>query len=1522
MAGFKEYQMLFQLNASLGSSYSSAFTSGGNAIKGLQDKIENLNRTQSDIAAFEKQQKAVENSRAKMELYTTQLDNLKNATANTSVEEAKLANEIAAKEAQLQKATTAYDNANAKLSDMGQKLREAGVDTGNLSSEEARLAQEAQNAANEQAELAAESAEMGQSFKTAMEGAAAAMEAAGLVAGLKQIYDALSECSKTAMEYETAMAGVKRTVGGDDAFIDDLAESFKEMSTVIPITANELANIATTAGQLGISQQNVEAFTTVMAQLGTTTDLTADNAATMLAQFSNITGVTDYERLGSTVAQLGDATATTASKVVNMSQGMAASASIAGMSATDILAISAAVGSLGIEAQAGSTAMSTLISTLYKATETGENLEAFASVAGMSAEEFKTAWGKDAVGAMNSFIQGLNDTERNGRSAVVILDELGITNVRQTKAILGLAQAGDLLSNTVQSANEAWSSNTALAEKAGIMYNTTEAKMTMMQNAANNVSVAIGDALNPALGVAYDAAAQLLQPIAEFIEDNPELVQGIVAFVGVLGTAAVAITTVTAAMKLWTTANTLLGASIPGVGVILGVAAAVGVLVGAISSMGGDTETAAEQMASLNSEYDSLMDEIENQQSIIDLCGKYSQLSADVSDATDSINELVKAAEDEIDVKAHVFDPIDPSQFVTGDTVQLKPGQASYLAANDFLTGAQVKLTPQQASYLASKEFLTDTTVKITPEQAKQLQSWQFLYSTQVQLTPEQKKLLKSAEFIDGTTTITLTAKQATKLAAAGFMDGTTVELTASQAKELAAAGFMEDTTVQLTPEAKPQLEASVFMKDSNVDLTADITNMADLEKQIEGLAGKASTAKGMLDEARSSLAESQKTYELLEAQMTDTNNRKLKTTIQQQMEDVAESIEAQQLKVSSLEETYGYLNGKCEAAVKVYNDLKTAQDELSETGDALIAASEGRITSLETETEALNKQLETEEKLARVRQAQARQSASDNMTEQAKAYVQAINDLEESTKKLETIDKQIGALDSAENYAARLQAAFDAVASAINDGEDWDSSNVKALRNEFTELANAVNELPFDMYFDSLDQMDIFMNDLDVSTLDVVESTAELGNKMDDTGRAAEEAAAAMQTYIENAVDMATKGGAGIEEIRKKMEADFAAYPNGAQIVENAMAQVEAAVNSAASAADDASGSMDGLNQSLSDTQKAEEEARKALEGLEGSLADLRAAYDEAYQSAYDSIDKQIGLFDEINVKSNKSVKEMVTALESQETALKNYAKNLREAARLGLDEGLLKSLSDGSVQSMAFVETIVQGGESAVYAINEAAKGVEDAKDKAAAAAADMATDFTKSSTTIQSDIDEIKKSLDGLDGSSAGVELGSTLAAGIRSTIETVRKAAAELKAAATVDAGTGSGALATTNAKNTNITMAYASGTQSAKRGLALVGEEGPELMWMNGGETIATAEETARIARQATVEASPLSASIIDRKSGKQFSIEIKQENVFNGQTNESDVRNELNAQTQNLRRMMEQVLRDIDSDRVRSAYQI
>ena len=122
MAGFKEYQMLFSLNAKTESGFQSAFSAGSSEVAKLQGTINQLNKTQSDISAYQKQQNAIEKTKAKIELYQTQLNNLRNATASTSKEEAELANAIAAKETQLSDSEKTLSKQEGQLNELGNSL--------------------------------------------------------------------------------------------------------------------------------------------------------------------------------------------------------------------------------------------------------------------------------------------------------------------------------------------------------------------------------------------------------------------------------------------------------------------------------------------------------------------------------------------------------------------------------------------------------------------------------------------------------------------------------------------------------------------------------------------------------------------------------------------------------------------------------------------------------------------------------------------------------------------------------------------------------------------------------------------------------------------------------------------------------------------------------------------------------------------------------------------------------------------------------------------------------------------------------------------------------------------------------------------------------------------------------------------------------------------------------------------------------------------------------------------------------
>ena len=543
----REHELLFKINAQMNGAYRATFRDAQAAMGSLRDEYNSLASTVKDIAAYERQAQAVENTKAKLELLQQQYANIQREISETGGFSSDLENKLTSKQHQIDKTTEALQNQTDKLSQYEAALQQAGVDTSNLEGESKRLEGEMDNMRRSFDEAGKGAEEMSASATDALMDLEGVLVGAGIVKMTQELAELLRDCADASMEFEVGMASVRRTVGGSEEEMAALGDEFQRMAATMPITISELTEIATTAGQLGIAQENVRDFTQVMAELATTTDLSADRAATLLAQFSNITGTTDYDRLGSTVAALGDSTATTASRIVEMSQGMAAAATVAGMSAQDVLGISAAVGALGGRTQTGATAMSQLITKIQLAVETGEGLEGYAKTAGLTAQEFKRAWGEDAAGALNTFIQGLNDTEQNGKSALAVLNDLGITNARQLRVFTNLAQSGDLLTRTIDMANQSWTENTALQEKAGIMYDTTQAKMTTMQNEVNNLRIAIGDQFNPALGRLYEKLGDIAGGLANFAENNPEVVRA-------LGSLAIGLAVTTAGLGAYTAA--------------------------------------------------------------------------------------------------------------------------------------------------------------------------------------------------------------------------------------------------------------------------------------------------------------------------------------------------------------------------------------------------------------------------------------------------------------------------------------------------------------------------------------------------------------------------------------------------------------------------------------------------------------------------------------------------------------------------------------------------------------------------------------------------------------------------------------------------------------------------------------------------------------------------------------------------------------------------------------------------------
>lgn len=351
--------------------------------------------------------------------------------------------------------------------------------------------------------------------------------AGALIAG------ALVLTAKAAIDWESSWAGVTKTIDGTPEQLSEIEAGLRGMARVLPATHGEIAAVAEAAGQLGVRTEDILGFTKVMVDLGETTNLTADEAATSIAQLMNVMGTAPGKvtNLGSTLVELGNNGASTERQIVQMAQRIAGAGAIVGASEADVLALANALASVGIEVEAGGSAISGVLVKMAEAVETNnKKLATFAQVAGMSADEFSTAFRTDPIAALDMFVLGLGEMDAAGGNVFGTLNDLTLGEIRTRDALLRLAAGGDILTTSLEDGARAWEQNNALAEEAGKRYDTTAAQLSMARNSVNDAAISIGDTMLPVLASLAETTATAFGWFA----DLPGPLQAIVASGGAL----------------------------------------------------------------------------------------------------------------------------------------------------------------------------------------------------------------------------------------------------------------------------------------------------------------------------------------------------------------------------------------------------------------------------------------------------------------------------------------------------------------------------------------------------------------------------------------------------------------------------------------------------------------------------------------------------------------------------------------------------------------------------------------------------------------------------------------------------------------------------------------------------------------------------------------------------------------------------------------------------------------------------
>lgn len=345
----------------------------------------------------------------------------------------------------------------------------------------------------------------------------------------------LGYAASKAISFEDAFTGVRKTVDATDLSkaglsFDVLADKIREMSTRIPVAADDLARIAEAAGALGIAGGDIESFTEIVAKLGVTTNLSTDEAATALGQLGTTLHLRgdDFQEFADSLVALGNSGASTEAQIIDIATRFAAAGDAAGLSKEEILALSSATASMGINAEAAGSSLSRIFNSVTTNIGTSsKKAQVFADTLNLSAHEFKVAWERDALGTFQDFLGELGKVDKFKQAN--ILKGIGITGTRDINAV-------QLMINNLKEVNRqldvSRSGTGALGKEADKAFGSTANQIKLFKQNIDEAARTVGDALLPKINELAKRGTKWLQDnkvaISEFADKVGKAFDGFV----------------------------------------------------------------------------------------------------------------------------------------------------------------------------------------------------------------------------------------------------------------------------------------------------------------------------------------------------------------------------------------------------------------------------------------------------------------------------------------------------------------------------------------------------------------------------------------------------------------------------------------------------------------------------------------------------------------------------------------------------------------------------------------------------------------------------------------------------------------------------------------------------------------------------------------------------------------------------------------------------------------------------------
>jgi len=515
LAGRKEFELLFKLQATLGSGFNSSFNSAMNASRQLQGNLSKINTLSGKIEGFQKQSAALQANKDKLAQLTEEHDRLQREMSQTEQPSEALRQKMERNARQIEQTTARIEEQEARLGELGNELRDAGIDTDHLTEENERLAASYERVKKNQEKLASiaqaqqKNNEAISKTKTQLAGTLGTFATVGAA-----IYAGPVQKS---IEFQTAMAKVGTIADQNVVPLSQMQKEIINLSNALGVNANAVAEDVYNAISAGQNTADAVGFVEKATMLAKGGFAETGQALDVLTTILNAYGKesSEAESVSNMLIQTQNRGKVTVAELSSVMGKIIPTANANNVALEQLCAGYSIMTSRGIAAAETTTYMNSMLNELGKSGTTADKV--LRQAAGGSFSELM-AQGNSLADVLN-----ILQTEAD-KSGKTLADMFG--SAEAGKAALTLMANGvEGFNSEVSAMVDSTGAAQAAYEK---MMDTTQAKIDKAKTALSNLAIVLGNTFLPYVTTAAEKLSGLVTKFSEWAQENPELLSTIV----------------------------------------------------------------------------------------------------------------------------------------------------------------------------------------------------------------------------------------------------------------------------------------------------------------------------------------------------------------------------------------------------------------------------------------------------------------------------------------------------------------------------------------------------------------------------------------------------------------------------------------------------------------------------------------------------------------------------------------------------------------------------------------------------------------------------------------------------------------------------------------------------------------------------------------------------------------------------------------------------------------------------------